>query len=361
MSWDALVIGAGPAGAVTARELAIRGFRVLMVDKSSFPRAKVCGCCLNVAAINALQRLGLEGTLRGSIPLEKLTLATPRTSANLDLPGGVALSRELFDSRLIHEAVRAGVEFRPNTPITLSNTRVNTESKFPARLTIIATGLLGSDTPAQHGSRIGAGTMVWASQTPSFYQRGTIYMATGRGGYVGLVRVEDNRLDVAAALDRGAVRSSGGLAQATRAIIENVGWPIPDNWGQLAWKGTPALTRRAARLWDERVFRVGDSAGYIEPFTGEGIAWATMAASALAPTAAQAIEQWSDKLGAGWEANFHRVIGQRQRTCRFIMRLLRSPILTELAVRFLRWAPSVSWPFLFSINRPAPLAPESPA
>jgi len=57
--WDVVVIGAGPAGAVAARQLALRRFDVLLVDKSQFPRDKVCGCCVNAAAITALRRAGL--------------------------------------------------------------------------------------------------------------------------------------------------------------------------------------------------------------------------------------------------------------------------------------------------------------
>ena len=49
--WDVLVIGAGPAGAVAAREVARRGARVLLADRSAFPRGKVCGCCLNGSAL----------------------------------------------------------------------------------------------------------------------------------------------------------------------------------------------------------------------------------------------------------------------------------------------------------------------
>ena len=67
MTWDALVIGAGPAGSVAARELARRGCRVLLVDKATFPRPKVCGCCVNGAAIRALERLGLGHVLDGAI------------------------------------------------------------------------------------------------------------------------------------------------------------------------------------------------------------------------------------------------------------------------------------------------------
>src|SRR5262245_23559213 len=47
--WDVAVVGAGPAGSLAARELARRGASVLLVDRSPFPRPKVCGSCLNAA------------------------------------------------------------------------------------------------------------------------------------------------------------------------------------------------------------------------------------------------------------------------------------------------------------------------
>ena len=53
-TWDVIVVGAGPAGSLTARELARLGRRVLLVDKASFPRPKVCGCCLSGSALAAL-------------------------------------------------------------------------------------------------------------------------------------------------------------------------------------------------------------------------------------------------------------------------------------------------------------------
>ena len=45
-SWDVIVIGAGVAGGLAAFDCARRGLRVLLVEKRSFPRWKVCGCCL---------------------------------------------------------------------------------------------------------------------------------------------------------------------------------------------------------------------------------------------------------------------------------------------------------------------------
>src|SRR5262249_59165822 len=94
------------------------------------------------------------------------------------------------------------------------------------------------------GSRIGGGFVLSADSAPAFYERGTIYMATGQDGYVGLVRVEDDRVDVAAALDPAFVKSEGGLGPAAEAIIRSLDWPVPVGLVEAPWKGTPALTRR---------------------------------------------------------------------------------------------------------------------
>ncbi|HEY7428386.1 MAG TPA: FAD-dependent oxidoreductase, partial [Gemmataceae bacterium] len=58
-TWDVVVVGAGPAGAMAAHELARRGCAVLLVDRAAFPRWKVCGCCLNGHALVTLQAAGL--------------------------------------------------------------------------------------------------------------------------------------------------------------------------------------------------------------------------------------------------------------------------------------------------------------
>src|SRR5260221_4741199 len=100
--WDAVVIGAGPAGAVAARELACRGVGVLLVDRGSFPRWKVCGACLNGAALATLEAGGLGQQVRqlGAIPLSRMRMAVSGQSVEVPLAGHVALSRQAFDAAL---------------------------------------------------------------------------------------------------------------------------------------------------------------------------------------------------------------------------------------------------------------------
>src|SRR3712207_1674364 len=65
VTWDALVVGAGPAGALAAHQLAAAGRHVLLVDRQAFPRPKVCGACVNLRALDALRAAGLDHVAAG--------------------------------------------------------------------------------------------------------------------------------------------------------------------------------------------------------------------------------------------------------------------------------------------------------
>ncbi len=370
--WDAAVVGAGPAGALAARELARRGASVVLIDKSRFPRWKVCGCCLNGAALAILEQAGLRelpGRL-GARRLDRWRLCTRAGQAVCPLPDGVALSREAFDAALIEEAIAAGAEFLPETTarmpalsqdgpaLTITSAQFRLDSTLRSRVVIAADGLAGRLLDSQSHfattiaprARLGAGTILESG--PSFFEDGVIYMISGRGGYVGLVRLEDGRLDVAAAFDKRHTRASGEPGAAATQILRDARVPLPRDLSEAVWRGTPALTRRRASVATAGVLVVGDAAGYIEPFTGEGMAWAMQSALAVAPLAAEAVAGWSPDLAARWTRQHRLLLGRRQRSCRRLGILLRSPLLTNVAVRLLIHAPWLAAPLMRSINAP---------
>jgi len=375
--WDAVVIGAGPAGSVAARELVRRGLKTLLVDKSAFPRAKVCGCCLNGAALSALVAIGL-GDLPNrldAIPLARIRLAAGKKSALIRWPSGASLSREAFDSELVRAAIGSGAEFLPETSAKLAETssgvhrlihlRCKTmDLSIIAPVIVIASGLnarLGDSdetaAPPTAGSRIGAGAVL--DGTCSDVEPGVVHMAVARGGYVGMVRLEDGRIDAAAAFDSSFVRDSGGLGAAAANVIGSAGLPVPDDLEAAAWRGTPALTRSAKQVAGERWFAVGDAAGYVEPFTGEGIAWAITSGAAVAPRAAAAARGWTPAIAGQWERTYRRLIRARQGTCRAAAAVLRSPRLSVLTVRLLSALPGLSAPVTRALHRPLRLRVES--
>ncbi len=354
-AWDVAVIGAGPAGSVAAQQLSRRGLRTLLIDRAQFPRRKVCGGCLNQNALAALSAAGLgELPARlGAVPLRSVQLGSNGRSANLRWPGGVSLSREALDAELIREAIRAGTAFLPGTRATMGSLAgeyrtVELEANtLRARVVLVADGLNGQVAgEAASGSLIGAGTML--DELPPWCEPGTVAMATAPGGYVGAVIVEDGSLDVAAAFDAVFVRSQGGLGNAAMDVLRSAGLPEFEPIRNAEWKGTPALTRTSRRIAGPRWFAIGDAAGYVQPFTGEGIGWAISSALAVAPLTA---EPWHDGLVEKWSRAHRRVVGRRQVACRAIAWALRRPALCSAAVRVLQFAPRLASPIVGALHR----------
>jgi flavin-dependent dehydrogenase len=369
--WDIVIVGAGPAGSLAARQLAQLGRTVLLVDKSGFPRWKVCGCCLNGYALATLAAVGLGHLpLRlDAVPLSRALFASAGRQASIRLNQGRAVSRKTLDAALVESAIESGARFLPETTAWLDPRSIETrgvrlgqadrQTVVTARVVVAADGLGGRLLTGEPGfrvitetdSRIGAGTVTQAA--PEFYTPGTVFLTGGVEGYLGLVRLEDGRLDLAAALDRQRTRHAGGPGPAAEALLKEAGWPAVPGLAELAWRGTPPLTRRAVKPASARVFVVGDAAGYVEPFTGEGIAWALAAAAAVAPIAVEAVRNWRPALAELWVRRHRRLLGPRRRLCRAITVALRRPTLVRFSLALLSRWPALAIPVVRSLNAPS--------
>jgi flavin-dependent dehydrogenase len=358
--WDVVVVGAGPAGSLAARQLARYGLAVLLIDKSAFPRWKVCGCCLNGSALSTLESVGL-GELTGrldSVPLHRAVVASAGRQASVQLNQGRALSRRTLDAALVEAAIEAGARFLPETAASRSSSstearrlclrQADREVMVETRVLLAADGLGGrllANEPGlrvitERDSRIGAGAVT--SAMPEYFTAGTVYLTGGARGYLGLVRLEDGRLDLAAALDRRWTRQIDGPGPAAKALLKYAGWPTIPGLLDLPWRGTPTLTRRMGKPAAERVFVIGDAAGYVEPFTGEGIAWALAAAVAVAPIAAEASRRWHPSLARSWIRRHRRLFEPRRRACRAVTRGLRIPSVARFSLALLSHWPSLA-------------------
>ena len=169
-------------------------------------------------------------------------------------------------------------------------------------------------------------------------------MACGKGGYVGLVRLEDARLNIAAAFDGDFVKQAGGIGKAAGTILSEAGFPGIAGLDNLTWHGTPLLTRSIQPPASERVFLLGDAAGYVEPFTGEGMAWALSCAVAVVPLVRRAQARWDAAYIRQWAAIHKNLVSRRQWICRAVAHVLRRPRLVGCIIPALAYCPGLAAP-----------------
>ncbi len=349
-AWDVMVIGAGPAGATAAYQAARAGLGVVLIDKAMFPRFKTCGGCVSGAALELLQRIGLVDVMGpcAGPALHETVIAAGGRQVHVRLPGGMAVSRACFDAALVSGARRAGAAWIEGERATLGEidgdwreVMVGSD-RMRARLVVMASGLAGgaADWHIAAQSYMGLGAIV---EGGGALEPGRIVMCCGRGGYVGMVRLEGDKLAIAAAMDPVLVREGGGANPAVASVLASSGVAIPRAFEAVHFHGTPWLTRHPVQLAGERWLAVGDAAGYVEPFTGEGMTWAIASSVAATPLMVRGVrEGWDASIASQWRRLYDRLIAPRQRRCRAVAALLRRPTLTALAVAALARVPELA-------------------
>lgn len=388
--WDGIVVGAGVTGSTLACLLARAGWRVLLLDRAAFPREKVCGCCLSPAAVTLLGRLGLSGALAGTAARPLRCIEMYLAGWHVSLPhGGVAVSRAALDGALAAAASAEGAIFLDQTAVSLGPVSDNlreveiqrhgVREVVRARMVFACDGLGGrllagepemAWTVARH-SRMGVHALLPpdSMDIPS----DAIVMRAGRCGYVGLVRLEDGRIDLAAALDPTMCRAMGGPLALVRHILRQCGEPTP--LGDVAMHGTPLLTRYRRVLGCDRVLAVGDACGYVEPFTGEGMKWGIASAAAVAglmrvgqaawltgdaeaqrpaQTAMSGLagDPWTEDLPQRWRRLHDDMLAGPMRLCRLLTLAIRYPQALALGLGAIRVLPAVARRLTDAVNAP---------
>jgi flavin-dependent dehydrogenase len=259
-----MVIGAGVAGSTAAIRFAHLGCDVTLVERATFPREKICGCCLGAAGLNALDAIGLGNAVRDlGTPTHTFVgyLQTQRCKTSMSSPlvcqrpirlateVGVAISRGSLDSMLIQQAAAAGVKvWQPYDAQIVDADATRTFLRYRSiddqafqewqytdeyDLVVVASGLSGvfvgslphegSESPARRWRlpwiESPHGPFGIAAHLPATHPLanawglldGEIQMVCGDEGYVGLVRLPDGEIDIASALraSQPAIRSSG--------------------------------------------------------------------------------------------------------------------------------------------------------
>ena len=369
-AWDAevLVVGGGPAGAATATWLARAGHDVLLLEKARFPREKPCAEFLSPGLSDILERLGVLDTLRATQAAwpRGMVVGTERASflvayGGADDPTGrsaLGIPRPIFDQILLDHARAAGARVQERLRVlgaVVDNGRVVGvrardavgEVALRARFVVAADGMrsavarsLDLDLPIHWPRRLGL--VARYASVPGIGHFGEMHV--GRDLYCGLAPTGNGVVNVALV---------GGLAakHADESVERYFERRLAELPGAVATLGTARritpirgvgpLARRVRRVAGPGYLLVGDAAGFLDPFTGEGVYRALRGAELAAAAVERALRR-ADGLPVGYARARRAAFADKERVGLLIQLFLGSPRLFEYVIRHLSERPRVA-------------------
>ncbi|MEU6021031.1 geranylgeranyl reductase family protein [Micromonospora sp. NPDC047134] len=326
---DVIVVGAGPGGSATAYHLARHGVRVLLLEKTEFPREKVCGDGLTPRAVRQLIRMGVDTSPEaGWLHNRGLRVIGGGVRLELDWPDlasfpnyGLVRTRLDFDDLLAKRAVSAGADLRTSVnvigPVLDGNGRVigveaetgpdKAPATFHAPLVVAADGVSGRFPLAlglakREDRPIGVAVRRYyrseVRHDDDYLESWLELRAKGTGellpGYGWIFGLGDGRVNVGL----GILNSSSAFGKTNyRRLLTDWLANTPPEWGMTDEANAEGPTLGAAlpmgfnRVphYTRGVMLVGDSGGMVNPFNGEGIAYAMESGELAAEVAAQAL------------------------------------------------------------------------
>jgi len=376
---DVVVVGGGPAGAACALTLARGGLDVTIVERQPFPRRKVCGEYLNGGAVAALDALGVGDVVRAvARPLRGVRLIPPGTAA-IELPfpaPALACERALLDDVLLEAARDAGATVLRGhaEDLVRDGARVDgvvVRDAAGERRTLAARFVVGAD---------GAGSIVARKLGLDITRRGAkrfavgghyrgfgdlnghVEMYVGTGAYFAINPLANDRSNVMVVVRSGDLAAwSGAVDAGMRGKAAALGrghrsFAGAERLGPRVSVGPLAFDVRAVVA--EGVVLVGDAAGFLNPFTGQGVFLALRSArdastAILAALADRARER--DVFGA-YARERASDFAVRGRLTQLVNLLVDVPILARRATSRLRMRPELGGTLLGALS--GTIAPE---
>ena len=331
-----LVVGAGPAGAATAYHLAKSGVDVLVLEKGTFPRDKICGDGLTPGAVKEILAMGINPLAEGWQPNyglsvigggHRIALPWPKIGS---LPSyGLTCQRTKLDQRLIQQAVEAGARLAENTVVQdlLTDdggcaqgvsaiqrdleTRQKRELSFQAQYVVDCTGANARLASRQGRTPLKNRPMAVAARAYFRSPRGDETMMEshlelwdGKPGKSNLLPGYGWLFPMGEGIVNVGLGSVSSGAQSTKLPYKEIfhRWVanLPEEWGLCeenmlgSLRSAPlpmAFNRKPA--YENGLLLVGDAAGMVSPFNGEGIAPAMFAGRRAAAALVQAMGRTS--------------------------------------------------------------------
>jgi menaquinone-9 beta-reductase len=371
-----VVVGAGPAGSACAGRLAAAGLDVTLFERTPFPRTKVCGEYLNAAAQEQLDLLGIASQV-GAVcnPIEGIRLHIEGTQLELPFAAPAwSIARSRLDEMLLARARDGGAR--------VITARVENVQRAGARLCVGFRDASGFDSTVETDIIVGAdglGSLVarklrllapgarrgrfavgghyagfgdlarWIEMyvarkayfaiNPLGAELANVMLVVEQAELHGWTGAFDERMQQTAAQLAGGQRTIGAVARVGKRVA--IG----------------PLAHRPRAVADANVYLAGDAAGFIDPFTGQGVYLALRGAqlAAEAVTAELAQVESAECVRARYRREYRKMFRSRARVASLVSLLIRTPWLARRAAANLQRSASLRNSIMQVIAGSAPL------
>ncbi|MEO6955288.1 MAG: geranylgeranyl reductase family protein [Antricoccus sp.] len=383
---DVIVVGAGPGGSAAAYYAALAGLRVVLLEKNTFPRDKVCGDGLTPRAVKSIVGMGIDttegrsgadGVAGGWIRNKGLRVIGGGMRLELDWPElasfpdyGLVRPRQDFDELLARHAQKAGAQLIEQANVTAS---INDAS----------------------GRVVGVMAKVGPDKQPTQYRAPVVIAADGMGGRLGLgngvQRNEKRPMGVAVRRYYNSPRHTDDYLESWlelwedtpdggRRLLPGYGWifgvgdgtsnvglgilnssgsfqdinyrdllvrwlgGLPEEWGFVEANATGPTRGGGLPMgfnktphYRDGLLLVGDAAGAVNPFNGEGIAYAMecgqLAAEAVVQASGRRSDQAKEAALRGYNGALADHLGSYYRLGGVFVKMIGNPHIMRIATK----------------------------
>jgi flavin-dependent dehydrogenase len=298
-----LIVGGGPSACAAAILLARQGGKPLILERTREPHDIVCGGFLSTDTIGLLARVGLSAEALGARRIDRLRLVAGTRIFEADLPfTAFGLSRFRLDAVLIELAAEAGAGVERG----VSAKRLDSEarrvylsdgSSLSSDTVLLATGKLdlrGTSRPGAASGNdpaVGFRTRLEPSKTMSAALAGVIELHIFRGGYAGLLLLEDGGANLCLSVKKSRLSAGARTPDLLLEALADENLHFADRLGGAQSSGRWSSIANIPYGWRAQpdhpgIFRLGDQGAVIASLAGDGIGIA-LASGAMASAALQ--------------------------------------------------------------------------
>lgn len=358
--FDVAIIGAGPAGSSLAILLARHGRRVLLLEKESMPRDKLCGEFLSTEVEGICADLGVRNqlTVVGANPISRAICTSPDIELSVELPGTAhGVSRLAFDRLLFDRAAEAGALCRDGVAAQTiggslrSGFRIDTTNgSYSARAVVGAYGRRTSlDRKLERPSiAMRSPYVAFKAHFRGSFERTAIELHCFERGYCGMLSAEEGQINVCWIVHESCLRRAGGNPQELLAQMRMWSPRLDERMAGFTqlqpFLAVSQLSFRRKELFADDVLMIGDAAGMIAPLCGDGMGMAMRSAQIAAPLLEAFVQgQFGSaavkhEYSRAWKKEFKR----RMLVGRTLQRLCMRPTLLTPALRLAKINPHLA-------------------